>query len=152
MAGVLCLSPSVSQAADWFRAGATMCTQTSGYNPSDFTDDGYHENGFLNGASMICPLYEREGLNRVGLDEIKVFARDASNTSDVTVQLCRRSYTGAAATCGAVSSSGDAYVGNVSFDQTNLDTFPWFFSSGFAYFDISLGNQSSFRGYYIKND
>lgn len=152
LTGFLSLSPSVSHAADWFRAGATMCTPNDGYMAGNSAGDAYKESGFLNSASLTCPLYEREGLSRLSLDEIKVFAHDASHSQDVAVQLCRRSYTGAAATCGAASSSGDGYVGSVSFDQTQLDTVPWFFSAGFAYFDIFLGNQSAFRGYYIKND
>ena len=144
--------PGDSQAAHWFKAGATFCTHDSGLVGDDYSDDAFHEGGFITGAHLTCPLYEREGLERTAIDVVNVYLRDGSHSDNVTVQVCRRSYSGGAATCGAAESSTNGFVGGITWTIDDLDTTAWFWSSGFAYLAIDLGEDSVFRGYRVKNN
>ena len=148
--GLLGLSGD-TQAAHWFNAGATFCTHNSGYIGDNYASDAFHEGGFVTGAHLTCPLYEREGLERTAIDVVNVHLRDGSHSDHVTVQVCRRSYSGGSASCGVAESSTDNFVGGITWTIDDLDTTAWFWSSGFAYFAIELGEDSVFRGYRIKN-
>ncbi len=153
LAGVALLGLAAdSNAAHWFKASATMCTPDSGLSGANFTNDLFTESGPLSHSHLTCPLYEREGLERINIDVLDVHLRDGSPTDNVAVQLCRRLYTGAGASCGAASSTGNGYVGNVHYRLSDLHSEAWFFSEGFAYLAIDLSDQSEFRGYRIKNN
>jgi hypothetical protein len=141
-------SATRADALDWFRAGASMCQQQTDYQSQDFDENTYDAGAFAAGI-VTCPLYERAGLYRGDLSTFNAYLFDGSASSQATVTLCRRGYTGSSATCGAATGTGVGNTGPVTLGFAALDESAWGNSTGFAYAHVVLpaGFGHSFAGY-----
>jgi hypothetical protein len=145
------LGPPTSASAAWSRAPASECV------PIDFNSGADLKVGLGQMISddeqvIVCPLQERDGLQRDDLTTFNVYVNDASSTEQVYLQVCRRPYTGSTYACGAIETTGiGAQPGDVTWGLSDLDMSEWQTVGGTAYLYVGFGGpDNSYRGYYAE--
>lgn len=163
LAPALCLTPTDSN-ADWFRGAGSLCKDKSAYIRTRRRNNATEGSSTISGGQLICPLYEREGLQRTQLSSLKLWAHDRDPNDGVEAQLCRRAYDGATATCTPISNSGNSFTGVFTFGTSGTNSSSWSnwsswtsSNSGFSYIYINLtgstasSQRSRVYGYYAES-